>query len=88
MKVQCEYCNSWIDDTDEKCPNCGGVNKAYKRTTDQTPKTIEELKQEGITSSHVPLVFTGMKKVSSLFIRIRITGSVPSAIREPMKLMR
>ena len=45
MKVQCEYCNSWIDDTDEKCPNCGGVNKVYKRATDQTPKTIEELKQ-------------------------------------------
>ncbi len=80
MKVQCEYCNSWIDDTDEKCPNCRGVNKAYKRATDQTPKTIEELKQwyvnhhlppeettrffssEGIISSHVPLVFTRMKK--------------------------
>lgn len=45
MKVQCEYCNSWIDDTDEKCPSCGGVNKAYKRTTDKTPKTIAELKQ-------------------------------------------
>lgn len=53
MKVQCEYCNSWIDDTDEKCPNCGGVNKAYKRTTDQTPKTIEELKQWYV-NHHLP----------------------------------
>ena len=53
MKVQCEYCNSWIDDTDEKCPNCGGVNKAYKRATDQTPKTIEELKQWYV-NHHLP----------------------------------
>ena len=105
MKVQCEYCNSWIDDTDEKCPNCGGVNKVYKRATDQTPKTIEELKQWYV-NHHLPpeettRFFIGRnyqqprafgiyqnEKVSSLFIRIRITGSVPSAIREPMKLMR
>ena len=53
MKVQCEYCNSWIDDTDEKCPNCGGVNKVYKRATDQTPKTIEELKQWYV-NHHLP----------------------------------
>ena len=53
MKVQCEFCNSWIDDTDEKCPNCGGVNKEYKRATDQTPKTIEELKK-WYTDHHLP----------------------------------
>ena len=55
MKVQCEYCNSWIDDTDEKCPNCGGVNKVYKRATDQTPKTIEELKQWYV-NDHLSLI--------------------------------
>lgn len=45
MKVQCSYCNSWMNDTEEKCSNCGGINIAYKRSTDKTPKTIDELKQ-------------------------------------------
>lgn len=53
MKVRCSYCDSWINDTDEKCPNCDGVNQKYKRATDQTPKTIEEL-QKWYEAHHLP----------------------------------
>ena len=44
-KVKCEFCGAYIDASDEKCPNCGAVNVNYKRFTDATPKTIEELKE-------------------------------------------
>ncbi len=45
MKVKCEFCGAMIDDTLEKCPNCGANNQNIRRTTDHTPKTIEELQQ-------------------------------------------
>ncbi|MCR5453348.1 MAG: hypothetical protein K6F00_12050 [Lachnospiraceae bacterium] len=45
MKVKCEYCGGYIDDTEERCPSCGAVNKNLRRTNNVTPKTIEELKQ-------------------------------------------
>ncbi len=45
MKVKCEYCQSEINDYDEKCPNCGAVNKNLKRNAIGVPKTIDELKQ-------------------------------------------
>lgn len=45
MKIKCEYCGGWLQDTDLTCPNCGGTNKNLKRFTDTTPKTIEELKK-------------------------------------------
>lgn len=45
MKVTCDYCGSNIDDTLDKCPNCGAVNKHMMRSGDQIPKTIEELKK-------------------------------------------
>lgn len=44
MKVKCDYCGSFIEDTDETCPNCGGVNSHLMRSADGVPKTIEELK--------------------------------------------
>ena len=44
-KVKCEFCGAYIDASDEKCPNCGAVNVNYRRFTDATPKTIEELKE-------------------------------------------
>lgn len=44
MNKICEYCNSQYDDGLENCPHCGGQNR-YIRRTDDTPKTIEELKQ-------------------------------------------
>lgn len=41
----CKYCGSYINDTDERCPNCDAVNQDYKRVSDGTPRTIEELKK-------------------------------------------
>ena len=40
----CKYCGSYLNDSDEVCPNCGAVNENYRRLVDKTPKTIEELK--------------------------------------------
>jgi hypothetical protein len=45
MKIKCDYCGAFIDDTDEKCSNCGAVNNHLKRSAIGIPKTIEELKQ-------------------------------------------
>lgn len=45
MKIKCEYCRGLMEDTDEKCPNCGAVNDHVRRTAIDSPKTIEELKQ-------------------------------------------
>ena len=43
MKIKCEYCNNYIDDSDEKCPSCGSPNRYYNRVGNQVPTTIEEL---------------------------------------------
>lgn len=45
MKIKCEYCESWINDYDKVCKNCGGTNSHFKRQADGVPATIEELKQ-------------------------------------------
>ena len=45
MKIKCSYCDNYISDIDEKCPNCGAPNEGLKRVGNQVPKTIEELKQ-------------------------------------------
>ena len=44
MKRKCDYCSGFIDDTEEVCPHCGGVNDHVMRSADGVPKTIEELK--------------------------------------------
>ena len=44
-QVKCEYCGAYIEETAEKCPNCGGVNANFKRIVDNTPRTIDELKE-------------------------------------------
>lgn len=44
MQIKCEYCGSYISENDEVCSQCGAVNANFKRSTDGTPKTIEELK--------------------------------------------
>ncbi len=44
MKIKCDYCGSFIDDTDQTCPNCGAVNEHVMRSADGIPKTIDELK--------------------------------------------
>ena len=45
MKIQCEYCGSLIEDTDENCSYCGAPNENLKRYIDKDLDTIEELKQ-------------------------------------------
>ncbi len=45
MKIKCEYCNSYIDETEERCPTCGAANKDFKRVGNQVPTTIEELEK-------------------------------------------
>ena len=44
MKIKCDWCGSWINDFDQVCPNCGGVNNNYNRHANGVPQTIEELK--------------------------------------------
>lgn len=45
MEIKCEYCGAIIPESVEQCPYCGATNNAIKRTTDGTPKTIEELQR-------------------------------------------
>ena len=44
-QVKCEYCGSYIEETDKKCPYCNAVNRNFKRIVSGTPQTIEELKR-------------------------------------------
>ncbi|MDO4543745.1 MAG: hypothetical protein Q4C01_04250 [Clostridia bacterium] len=44
MKIKCEYCGSYIQDTEMQCPNCGAPNSKAVRSGIGVPKTIEELK--------------------------------------------
>ena len=42
MLKKCEYCDCYFEDYEEKCDNCGGVNKNVRRTADKVPETIDE----------------------------------------------
>ena len=53
MKIRCEYCNNYIDDSDEKCKGCGAPNKNYKRVSNGVPTTIKEL-QEWYSAHNLP----------------------------------
>lgn len=44
MRLKCEYCEHYLADTDERCPNCGAPNPNLKRNAVKIPQTIEELK--------------------------------------------
>ena len=44
MQIKCEYCDQYYDAALPKCPNCGSPNDNLRRTADEVPKTIEELK--------------------------------------------
>ena len=44
MEVKCDYCGGMMDDRQDNCPHCGASNVHIKRTADNTPQTIEELK--------------------------------------------
>lgn len=45
MKVQCNFCGNWIEEHDQKCPNCGATNERYRRVSNDVPTTIAELKK-------------------------------------------
>ena len=45
MQVKCEYCGSYIEESEEFCKQCGAVNPNFKRAIDGIPKTIAELKK-------------------------------------------
>ncbi len=44
MKVKCDYCGSYFEDTKAMCPYCAASNNYIRRTTEDIPGTIEELK--------------------------------------------
>ncbi len=62
-KVKCEYCGSFILDTESTCPNCGAVNESHQRIVDGTPKTIKQLqvwyKTRGLPPQEVTRFFIG-----------------------------
>lgn len=64
MKIKCEYCNSYIDDSEEKCPSCGSPNRYYNRVGNQVPTTIEELetwyKEHNLPSYETTRFFIGI----------------------------
>lgn len=45
MKVQCKYCDSFIDDINTNCPNCGAPLETAARFASRQPRTIEELQK-------------------------------------------
>lgn len=53
MKIKCEYCGAMIDETSERCPNCGAPLSGANRTSNEQPKTIEEL-QAWYVAHHLP----------------------------------
>lgn len=53
MKIKCEYCSAMIDETSERCPNCGAPLSGANRTSNEQPKTIEEL-QAWYLAHHLP----------------------------------
>lgn len=44
MRIKCDYCGYYIEDTDKFCGVCGAPNDHLMRSADGVPKTIEELK--------------------------------------------
>lgn len=64
MQIKCDYCGSFISDTDSKCPNCGAVNGGFVRSVNDSPRTIEEL-QNWYRDRNLP-----PKEVTRFFIGI------------------
>lgn len=69
MKVTCEFCNGYYDETQETCPSCGAPNPHLKRVSSDTPTTIEELK-EWYANSNLP-----PEDVTRFFIGRNFTGA-------------
>lgn len=45
MKVMCDFCGNFIDDTDNVCPCCGETKTCEHQKVDMIPQTIEELEE-------------------------------------------
>lgn len=43
MKIKCNYCDNYFNDTNAVCPNCGAPNDGIVRTNREQPVTIEGL---------------------------------------------
>lgn len=56
MKVKCDFCDNYFEDTESSCPYCGGANTAAgnHRFSNGVPKTIDELKLWAV-QNNVPL---------------------------------
>lgn len=67
MKIKCEYCSAMIDETSERCPNCGAPLSGANRTSNEQPKTIEEL-QAWYEAHHLP-----PEEVTRFFVGKNIT---------------
>lgn len=53
MKIKCNYCGAMIDETVKNCPQCGAPLSGANRTSEEQPKTIEEL-QAWYVAHHLP----------------------------------
>lgn len=67
MKIKCEYCGAMIEETSERCPNCGAPLSGANRTSNEQPKTIEEL-QAWYVAHHLP-----PEEITRFFIGKNIT---------------
>lgn len=45
MKIQCTYCENFIEETERTCPKCGGTNARFRLLPGTEPITLEELKK-------------------------------------------
>lgn len=45
MKVKCDYCGNYIEESSVNCEHCGAPNSQYKRMANSQPETIEQLKE-------------------------------------------
>ena len=43
MRIKCEFCGAWMEDTDERCAQCGSVNAHFRAQFTDQPRTIAEL---------------------------------------------
>ena len=63
MKIKCEFCGTMMDDALSACPSCGAPNKNVRRSTDDQPLTLEELRQwyesKGLPPEEVTRFFIG-----------------------------
>lgn len=43
MRIRCDYCGNYMEDTDKTCPSCGAPNPGLNRGGEGEPRTIAEL---------------------------------------------